>query len=93
MRSLLTRLKRLEQVRSVEQWNGPMIVEFGYVVKRLPPDYSGRRHLVTLGRLPDGRYQWEEHPGPLPIGEESQNRLIVEFVRAERDPDGATVPE
>jgi hypothetical protein len=80
MKSLLTRLKRLEQVRSGEQRNGPMIVEFGYVVKKLPPDYSGPRHLVKLGRLPDGRYQWEERPGPPPIGEESQNRLIVEFV-------------
>jgi hypothetical protein len=91
MRSLLTRLERLEQVRSVEQGNGPMIVEFGYLVKRLPPDYSGPRHLVTVGRLPDGRHQWEERPGAPPDGEESQKRLMVEFVRAERDPDGATV--
>jgi hypothetical protein len=81
MRSLLTRLKRLEQVRSVEQRNGPMIVEFGYVVKHLPLDYSGPRHLVTVGRLPDGKHQWEECLGTPPIGEES-NRLLVEFVRA-----------
>jgi hypothetical protein len=93
MRSLLTRLKRLEQVRSLEQRNGPMIVEFGYVVKHLPLDYSGARHLVTLGQFPDGKYQWEEHPGPPPFGEETQNRLIVEFVRAERDPEGVIVQE
>jgi hypothetical protein len=51
------------------------------------------RHLVTLGQLPDGKYQWEERPGLPPIGEESQNRLIVEFVRAERDPENVTVQE
>jgi hypothetical protein len=93
MRSLLTRLERLEQVRSVEQRDGPMIVEFGYVVKHLPPDYSGPRHLVTVSKLPDGRHQWEERPGAQPDGEESQNRLIIEFVRAERDPEGETVQE
>jgi hypothetical protein len=58
------------------------------VVKKLAADYSGPRPLVTLEQLPDGRYQWEECPGPAPIGEESQDRLIVEFVRAERDPEG-----
>jgi hypothetical protein len=93
MRSLLTRLKRLESARSVEQRNGPLTIEFGYVVKRLPPDYSGPRHLVTLGQLPDGKHQWEERAGPPPKGEESQNRLIVEFVRAERDPECLTVQE
>jgi hypothetical protein len=67
----------LEQVRSVEQRNSRLIVEFGYVAKRLPPDYSGPPHLVTVGRLPDGKYQWEECPGPPPIGEES-NRLLVD---------------
>jgi hypothetical protein len=92
MRSLLTRLKRLEQVRSLEQRNGPMIVEFGYVVKHLPLDYSGLRHLVTLEQLPDGKHQWEERPGPPPIAEES-NRLLVEFVRAARDPEGVVVQE
>jgi hypothetical protein len=38
MKSLLARLKRLEQVRSVEQRNSQLIVEFGYVATRLPPD-------------------------------------------------------
>jgi hypothetical protein len=52
MRSLLTRLKRLEQVRIVEQRNGPMIVEFGYVVKRLPPDYSGPGTWSRWGNFP-----------------------------------------
>ena len=65
-RSLLTRLKRLEEVRSVEQGNRPMMIELGYVVKRLPPEYSGTRHLATLGPLPDGKHQWEERPGPAP---------------------------
>jgi hypothetical protein len=52
MRSLLTRLKRLEQVRSVEQRNGPMIVEFGHVVKRLPPDHSALGSWSSWGNFP-----------------------------------------
>jgi hypothetical protein len=92
MRTILGRLKRLEQVRSVEQRNGPLTIEFGYVIKRLPQEYSGPRHLVTLGQLPDGKHQWEECPGPSPIAEQG-NRLLVEFVRAARDPEGVVVRE
>jgi hypothetical protein len=33
------------------------------------------RHLVTLGRLPDGKHQWEERPGRRPFGED-QNRSL-----------------
>ena len=78
---VLTRLKRLEGVRAAEQQNGPPIVELGYVVKHLPPNYSGPRHLVTVARLPNGWHQWEEWPGdealdPVSTG---RQRLLVEF--------------
>jgi hypothetical protein len=49
--------------------------------------------VAALGRLPNGKYHWEERPGPPPIDAESQNRLIVEFVRAEPDPEGVTGQE
>jgi hypothetical protein len=62
--ALLKRLKRLEQVQATEDLPS---VEFqtGYA-KRLPADYIGDRHLVTVGRDPDGLYHWEEQPGPEP---------------------------
>ena len=36
--NLAARLKRLEQVRVAEQQDGRLVVEYGYVVKKLPPD-------------------------------------------------------
>ena len=52
-------------------------VEFqmGYL-KRLPADYAGERHEVAAGRLPDGKYLWEERPGPPPVSEESGTHII-----------------
>jgi hypothetical protein len=62
--ALLKRLKRLEQVQATEDLPS---VEFqvGFV-KRLPDEYTGNRHLLTIGRDADGMYQWEERPGPEP---------------------------
>jgi hypothetical protein len=62
--AILTRLKRLEEVQAAEN---PPPVEFqvGYV-KRLPAEYAGECHVVTVGRDPDGTYRWEERPGPEP---------------------------
>ena len=49
MRSLLTRLKRLEHVRAAQR--RPQIeLQIGSL-KRLPPEYTGERHFVTVGRL------------------------------------------
>ena len=68
MRSLLTRLKRLEHVQAAERW--PQIeLQIGYL-KKLPPEYVGERHFVTVGRLSDGTYHWEERPGPAPANED-----------------------
>ena len=63
----LKRLQRLEEVRATE--HRPLELQFGYLNK-LPPDYTGERHVVTLGRLPDWKYQWEERPGPAPANED-----------------------
>jgi len=60
-------LQRLEEVRATE--HRPLELQFGYLEK-LPPDYTGERHVVTLGRLPDGNYQWEERLGPAPADED-----------------------
>ena len=62
MRSaLLARLKRLEQLRPAD--SRPPEFQIGYLEK-LPPDYTGDRHIVTVSRDPDGKYRWEERPGP-----------------------------
>jgi hypothetical protein len=85
MRALLTRIKRLETVHAIEQLP-PVEFQIGYL-KKLPGDYAGERHEVTAGRLPDGKYLWEERPGPPPVSEESNRRIIkVIFVRAKDGP-------
>jgi hypothetical protein len=79
--ALLKRLKRLEEVRAV---GSQPRVEFqiGYV-KRLPDEYTGERHVVTVGRAADGKYRWEERRGP-PASEEGPTSIIRIFlVRAE----------
>jgi hypothetical protein len=81
MRALLTRIKRLETVRAIEH-QPPVELQIGYL-KKLPADYLGERHEVTAGRLPDGKYLWEERPGPPPVSEENNRRIIrVIFVGA-----------
>ena len=63
--ALLTRLKRLETVRAVEQSHRPFKIEFAYL-KLLPREYSGPRHRVKVGQRPDGRDEHEERSGELP---------------------------
>jgi hypothetical protein len=72
MKSLLTRLKRLEQIRDVDLGNRRPEVQLG-CMKKLPPEYTGERHVVTVGQLPNGHYQWEERPGPAPPGSEDDS--------------------
>jgi hypothetical protein len=68
--ALLKRVHRLEEVRVVACQ--PPEFQIGYL-KELPREYSGPRHVVTVGRDPDGLYHWEERPGPDP--DESQGNL------------------
>ena len=44
MKALLKRLQRLEEVRAAEP--RPVELQFGYL-KKLPPDYTGERHVVN----------------------------------------------
>ena len=82
MRSLLTRLKRLEKVRAADRL--PQIeLQIGYL-KKLPPEYTGERHVVTVDRLSDGTYHWEERPGPAPaIEDDGDARTIIRVVFGE----------
>ena len=81
--ALLKRLQRLEEVRAAQP--RPLELQFGYL-KKLPPDYTGERHVVTLGRLPDGNYQWEERPGPANEDEDCSKMIIrINLVEAKHD--------
>jgi hypothetical protein len=85
---VLKRLQRLEEVRAAEP--RPLELQFGYL-KKLPPDYTGERHVVTLGRLPDGNYQWEQRPGPAPANEdEDYSKTIVRINLVEAKHHGAS---
>jgi hypothetical protein len=89
MRSLLIRLKRLEDVRASEQRHRPLQLEFGYL-KELPPEYTGPRHTVTVGQLPDGHFLWEERPVPPPPGHNGgRNVMRIILVGAK---DGRPIP-
>jgi hypothetical protein len=49
-------------------------------VKKLPSEYVGERHVVTVG-LPDGKYHWEERPGPAPANEDDGDaRTILRII-------------
>ena len=46
--------------------------------RKLPPEYVAERHVVTVGQLPDGKYHWEERPGPSPaIEDDGDARTII----------------
>ena len=60
--ALVTRLKRcLETVRTVEESNRTLKIEFAYL-KLVPRHYSGPRHIVPVDQGPDGRDEYEEWP-------------------------------
>ena len=83
--ALVTRPKRLETVRAVQDSDRRLKIEFAYL-KLLPREYSGPRHIVPLGQGPDGRGEYEERPGsPPPNHAEKQdpNVIRVYFVRAQ----------
>ena len=73
MRSMVSRLSRLERV--TQESTGPrrFRIQYGYL-KTLPADYAGPRHVVTVRQLPPGPgaytgedwLDWEERPGPEP---------------------------
>ena len=59
-------------------------IEFAYL-KQLPREYTGTRHIVTVGRRPDGREEREERPGEPPPNHEAardQNVKRIYIVHA-----------
>jgi len=73
MKAIAKRLRRLEDRFGPASGPRRMVVQYGYL-KRLPEDYTGPRHTVTVRRLPPGPgaysgedwFEWEERPGPEP---------------------------
>ena len=77
--SLIARVGRLERVEArVAETH--LQVQIGYM-KRLPADYQGDRHVVTVGQhAGEGgrtRYEFEERPGPAPVESAAENILRV----------------
>jgi hypothetical protein len=75
------RLKRLETVQAFQESDRRLKIEFAYL-KHLPREYTGPRHIVTVGRNPDGREECEERPGEPPpgrgpVGAENAMRIYV----------------
>jgi hypothetical protein len=70
VRSVVSRMARLEQFSRLSTGPRRIRIECGYL-KKLPDDYIGPRHTVTVRRLPPGPgaysrddwYEWEERPG------------------------------
>ena len=88
--ALLKRVQRLEEVRVVAC--NPPEFQVGYL-KKLPADYTGERHIVTVGRDPDGTYHWEERRGPEPDDKRASiPPFRVVFTSPEEDPVPAAQP-
>ncbi len=95
MRSVVSRLARLERLNRMSTAPSRLRIRYGYL-KKLPDDYTGPRHVVTMRRLPPepGAYsgepwfEWEERPGPDPAsdatGPSDDVVLQVCFVEASR---------
>jgi hypothetical protein len=68
--ALLKRLERLEMVQDLQERDRRLKIEFAYL-KQLPREYTGPRHILTVGRRPDGREECEERPGEPPPNHEA----------------------
>ena len=80
--ALLKRLERLEEVRAVGS-QPPVEIQLGYL-KKLPPEYTGERHVVTVGRDTNGVYRWEERRGA-PANEDCLKSIIRLFLVRAKD--------
>jgi hypothetical protein len=73
MRSVVSRLARLERLNRLSTAPQRLRIQYGYL-KKLPDDHTGPRHTVTVRRLPpwpaaysgEDWFEWEERPGPEP---------------------------
>jgi hypothetical protein len=97
MRSVVSRLARLEQLNRLRTGTQRIRVEYGYL-KKLPDDYTGPRHTVAVRRLPPGPgaysrddwYEWEERPGPEPVSNATgpDDELVIRVHYVEMKPKG-----
>jgi hypothetical protein len=81
--ALLRRVKRLEVVRAVGT-RPPLEWQIGYL-KKLPADYTGERHVVTVGRAADGKYRWAERRGAPPASEDLTKSIFRIFLVRAKD--------
>jgi hypothetical protein len=70
------RLEKVEATLEASETKGGIEWQMGYYQK-LPPDYVGERHTVTVSRLPDGKYEWEERPGPAPTDGKDDSKILI----------------
>ena len=70
---MVSRLARLERLNRLSTTPQRLRIQYGYL-KKLPDNYTGPRHVVTVRQLPPGPgaysgepwFEWEERPGPDP---------------------------
>jgi hypothetical protein len=87
MRSVVSRLARLERLDRLSTAPGRLRIEYGYL-RTLPDDYAGPRHIARVRQLPPGPgaysreewFEWQERPGPEPVSTASRanDELIVQ---------------
>jgi hypothetical protein len=68
------RIAKAETAIGVGERQHSVEVQMGHT-QRLPASYVGERHVVTVSRLPNGHYEWEERPGPEPAEAETDPSL------------------
>ena len=73
MRSVVSRLARLERLNRLSTGPKRLRIQYGYL-KTLPDDYRGPRHTVTVRQLPPVEpgqdwFEWEERAGPEPVAD------------------------
>jgi hypothetical protein len=92
MRSVVSRLARLERFNRLSIAPRRLRIEYGYL-RTLPDDYIGPRHTVTVRQLPPGLgayagdewFDWEERPGrgPADLADLNDEQIIqVSYVEA-----------
>jgi hypothetical protein len=81
--ALLRRLKRLEELRTVESLP-PAELQIGYL-RKLPAEFTSEHHVVRVGRAADGKYRWEERRGAPPANEDGPTSIIRIFLVPAKD--------
>jgi hypothetical protein len=94
MRSVVSRLARLERLNRLITAPQRLRIQYGYL-KRLPDGYIGPRHMVTVRRLPpepgahsgEDWFEWEERPGPEPASNATgrNDDLVIRVCNVERN--------